>query len=102
MFSGREVQRAYTASSILSSMVNQADGKRIADNFKTSFDSIINMVTTDITSVDYKNRQYAIRNMFENGTSIANFLILDGESSNDDFIPSETFIKVIRGTYFKD
>lgn len=101
MFNGREVQRAYTASSVLSSMVNQTDGKRVADNFRTSFDSIINMVATDITSVDYKNRQYAIRNMLENGTSIANFIILDGEVSNDDFIPSETFLSEVKSTYFE-
>lgn len=102
MFNGREVQRAYTASSILSAMLNQTDGKRVADNFRTSFDSIINMVTTDITAVDYKNRQYAIRNMLENGTSIANFFILDGENSNDDFIPSGDFIDSIRAEYFGD
>lgn len=102
MFNGREVQRAYTASSVLSSMLNQTDGKRVADNFKTSFDSIINMVTTDITAVDYKNRQYAIRNMLENGSSIANFIIIDGENSNDDFIPSETFITDMRNAYFKE
>lgn len=102
MFNGREVQRAYTASSLLTAMLNQTDGKRVADNFRNSFDSIINMVTTDITAVDYKNRQYAIRNMLEYGTSIANFIILDGESSNDDFIPSETFIDSLRTAYFGD
>ncbi|MDE6501995.1 MAG: LCP family protein [Ruminococcus sp.] len=102
MFNGREVQRAYTASSILSSMINQTDGKRVADNFKTSFDSIINMISTDVTAVDYKNRQHAIRNMLENGTSIANFIVLDGETSNDDFIPSEAFIDSVRTSYFED
>ncbi|MDE5835106.1 MAG: LCP family protein [Ruminococcus sp.] len=102
MFNGREVQRAYTASSILSSMINQTDGKRVADNFKTSFDSIINMISTDVTAVDYKNRQHAIRNMLENGTSIANFIVLDGEISNDDFIPSEVFIESVRTSYFED
>lgn len=102
MFNGREVQRAYTASSVLSSMLNQTDGKRVADNFRTSFDSIINMITTDVTAVDYKNRQHAIRNMLENGTSIANFIVLDGENSNDDFIPSETFLDSVRTTYFED
>lgn len=102
MFNGREVQRAYMASSVLSAMLNQTDGKRVADNFKTSFDSIINMVTTDITAVDYKNRQYAIRNMLENGTSIANFIVIEGETSNDDFIPSEPFIEDMRNAYFKE
>ena len=102
MFNGREVQRAYIASSIMSSMLNQTDGKRVADNFKTSFDSIINMVNTDITAVDYKNRQYAIRNMLEFGTAIANFVIIDGEVSNDDFIPSEKFLSELKTTYFKD
>lgn len=102
MFNGREVQRAYTASSILSSMLNQTDGKRVADNFRTSFDNIINMISTDVTAVDYKNRQHAIRNMLENGTSIANFIVLDGETSNEDFIPSETFLASVRTAYFED
>ena len=102
MFNGREVQRAYTASSLLSSMLNQTDGKRVSDSFRASFDNIINMVSTDITAVDYKNRQYAIRNMLENGSSIANFIIIDGDSSNEDFIPSETFIEDMRNAYFKD
>ena len=83
-------------------MINQTDGKRVADNFKTSFDSIINMVNTDITAVDYKNRQYAIRNMLEFGTSIADFVIMDGDTSNDDFIPSENFLNSVKTTYFKD
>ncbi len=102
MFNGREVQRAYTASSLLSSMINQTDGTRVSDNFKTSFDLLINMVNTDITAVDYKNRQYAIRNMLQYGSSIANFIIMDGETSNDDFIPSETFLESVRKTYFED
>ncbi|MDE5582087.1 MAG: LCP family protein [Ruminococcus sp.] len=100
-FSGREIERAYTASSILSAMVNQTDGKRVADNFKTSFDSVINMVTTDITSVDYKNRQFAIRSMLEYGTTIASFVIMEGEPFNDDFIPSETFLADAQRLYFE-
>ena len=102
LFSEKEIQRAYIASSIAADMVNQTDGKRISDNFKNSFDTIINMVSTDITSVDYKNRQYAIRTMLENGTSIASFLRMNGETANDDFIPSEADINDFRTNYFSD
>ena len=102
MFTEREVQRAYTVSSIIADMINQTDGQRISDNFKNSFDTVINMVSTDITSVDYKNRQNAIRNMFASGTSIASFLRLNGELANDDFIPSVADINDFRVNYFND
>ena len=102
MFEGREVHRAYVASSIMAAMINQNDKKRISDNFKSSFDIIINMVTTDVTSVDFRNRQNAIRSMLENSEAPATFLILDGETSNSDFIPSAVFLNDLREQYFKD
>ena len=102
MFEGREVRRAYVASSIFAAMLNQNDGKRISDNFKNSFDIIINMISTDVTSVDFRNRQYAIRSMLENGNTIASSLILDGEVSNNDFIPSAVFLNDLREQYFQE
>ena len=102
LFEGGEVQRAYVASSLLSSMVNQADGKRIADNMDITFNTIINSIDSDITAVDYKKKKTAIKGMLENGGSIANFVTMEGTPADPDFIPSDDFIKDFRDTYFAD
>ncbi|MCM1133047.1 MAG: LCP family protein [Ruminococcus flavefaciens] len=99
-FKGGEVERAYNASSIISAMVNQASGVRIADNLDNSFNTIINMVDSDITAVDYKDRKTAIKTMFERGKSMATFYIVDGETAYNDFIPSSTFINDFVETYY--
>ncbi|MBR2282802.1 MAG: LCP family protein [Ruminococcus sp.] len=102
MFPDGEIQRAYTASSIAADMMNQTDGRRIADNFDNNFSTIINMTESNITSVDYKNRKAAIKSMFERGTTIGSFLIVDGTVSYEDFIPSQNFIKDMKRDYFTD
>ena len=83
-------------------MINQTDGKRIADSFDSNFNVIINMVDSNVTAVDYKKRKMAIKNMFENGTTIAVTLSLDGSPAGSDFIPSENFINTLREDYFTD
>ena len=61
-------------------------------------------MTTDsnITSVDYRNRKDAIKNMFTRGSAFASFLILDGTTSYEDFIPSQSFIDDVRKEYFTE
>lgn len=103
LFADGESERAFSASSLISAMVNQADGKRIADSFDSSFNTIINMVTeTNISAIDYKKRKAAIKNMFENGTTISISLYLDGSSADEDYIPSSDFIASLRSQYFDD
>lgn len=102
MFSDGEIERAFIGASVIAAMVNQADGKRIADSFDSNFNTIINMVDSDVTAVDYKNHKTAIKNMFENGSSIAITLSLDGAPAGDDFIPSDSFISSVRDQYFKN
>lgn len=102
LFKDGESERAFTAASVMSSMVNQADGKRIADSFDTNFNIIINMVESNITSVDYKKRKNAVKYMFENGSSIAVSLSFDGTPSGNDFIPSENFLSTIKKEYFSE
>ncbi|EWM52663.1 LCP family protein [Ruminococcus flavefaciens] len=102
MFSGGEYERSLTATDVLKTMINQADGKRIADGFDNSFNTIINMVDSDIKAVDYKNHKVAIKNMFENGRSMAVAFSVDGTTAGDDFIPSASFFEGIKEKYFKD
>lgn len=102
LFKDGETERAFTAASLLSSMVNQADGKRIADSFDTNFNLIINMIESNVTSVDYKKRKNAVKYMFENGSSIAVSLSLDGTPSGNDFIASDNFLTTIKKEYFSE
>ena len=100
MFNGGESERAFTASSLLSSMVNQSDGQRIADTLDISFNNIINKIQTNITSADFKNRKSAIKFMFEHGNSIAVSISMDGISSGNDFIISDSFVQNMKEKYF--
>ena len=103
MFKGGERERSLQSAALLAAMVNQSDGKRIADGFDGSFNSIINLVAdTTVTSVDYKNHKAAIKNMFQNGSSIAVSITVDGTDAGTDFIPSDGFIKSVVENYFTD
>ncbi len=102
VFRDGEVQRAYTASSLLAAMVNQADGQRISDSLDRSFNTVINMVETDITSVDYKETKDAIKFMLERGTSIARFRIMNGTTSAGCFVPANDFADDMIKEYFSD
>lgn len=102
LYSKGEQERAYTASSIISSMINQADGPRLASNLDGSFNTIINMVTSDITSVDYKNRKNGIKDMLNNGTTISRFRILEGEENSGEFIIDKDACRSMVDEYFND
>lgn len=102
LFPDGESERAFTSAAVVTSMVNQADGQRIADSFDVNFSAVMNMVETDVTSIDYKDRKNAIKNMFENGSSIARAVSLDGTPAGDDFIPNTGFISDIKEKYFVD
>ena len=105
LMDGGEVQRAYTASSIIANMVNQSDGVRLADQFDNTFNTIINLCGingTDLTAKDYREHKVAIKDMLERGTSIATFIIMDGTEADSDYLPSEAFINNFVDQYFKD
>lgn len=102
MFEKGEEQRAYTASSLITSMVNQSDGQRLADGFDRNFNTIINLVDSDVTAVDYKNYKTAIKYMLERGTSIARFRIITGTTASDDFVPDSSFREDMIKEYFTD
>lgn len=102
LFKDGESERAFIAASVISSMINQTDGERIADSFDRNFDIIINMTTSDITSVDKKNRGPAIKDMFRYGSSLSIAMLMDGTISEKDFIPSSSFIENLPDQYFED
>lgn len=100
LYDGGEVERAYVVSSVFSAMINQNDRVRISDNLDSSFNTVVNMVDTNITAVDYKNRKVAIKGMLERGNTIGTFLIINGDDAYEDFIPDEGFFEDLRERYF--
>lgn len=99
-FPDGEMQRAFNTGSILAAMVNQTDGQRIADNLDLYFNTVINMVDTNVTAVDYKNYKTAIKYMFEKGTAIAKYSYMTGQTSGDDFYVDKEFCESFREEYF--
>lgn len=64
-YSGGELQRISTASSLITAMLNQTNGERIAGNLDNSFNSIINITKSNITAIDYNEKKYAIKFMLK-------------------------------------
>jgi anionic cell wall polymer biosynthesis LytR-Cps2A-Psr (LCP) family protein len=102
LFNGGEAERVEIAADVIRAMINQQKGKNIADNLDNSFQTVINMVETDITAADYKERKGAIKYMLENGSTIAEMVALSGKTAGDDFIPSKDNIEKIKEKYFVD
>ena len=104
LFSGGEAERAFRAAHMMSYMINGSEGEYVADSFDNIFSDVINMVDTNITSVDYKNYNEAIKQMFSQktqyGDTIAVAIQLDGESADADFIPSSVLVGQLRDQYF--
>ena len=102
MFGDGESERAFTAASVVASMINQTDGQYISDTLDNSFNSLINMTESNITSSDYKERKSAIKYLFEHGNAFAVAFSLNGTNASEDFIPSSSFIASIKDEYFSE
>ncbi len=69
-----EEQRVYYAGGILTAMINQTLGERIAGSLDANFNSFMNVVQeTDITSIDYNSAKNKIIYMFEEDKYTAQF-----------------------------
>lgn len=69
-----EEQRVYYAGGVLTAMMNQTLGERIAGNIDTNFNSVMNLVgDTNITSMDFTTARQTIIYMFEEDKYTAQF-----------------------------
>ena len=102
MFADGEMQRAFTVGSVIAAMVNQSDGKRIADSLDIYFNTIIDMVDTNITAVDYKKYKAPIKYMFEKGTAIAEYTYVTGTASKELFTVDDEYCQSLIEDYFTE
>lgn len=107
-FGGGEIQRVSTAASLLTAMVNQTNGARIADNLDNTFETMVNSNETDISALDYQDKKYAVKFMMkysdpseeETISDRAKFITPPGAQTADKFILDSSFIEEI-SQYFK-
>lgn len=108
-YSGGELQRISTASSLITAMVNQTSGERIAGNLDNIFNTIINMTESDISAIDYNNRKYAIKFMLkysdptdsESRSTRAQFITPYGTEKDNEFQADKYFADDIK-IYFEE
>lgn len=106
-YSGGELQRISTASSLITAMINQTNGERIAGNLDNSFNSIINVTKSNISAIDYNEKKYAIKFMLkysdpkdsESRSTRAQFITPYGSISGGKFVADKYFADDIK-VYF--
>lgn len=102
-FKGGEIQRVSTVASLITAMVNQTNGTRIADNLDNTFETMVNSTETDISALDYQQEKYAIKFLMKNTdpeedekfSDRAKFLTPSGTQTSDTFILDTSFINEI-------
>lgn len=102
LFKDGEKQRSSIVGSLMSSMINQSDGKRLSDSLDRNFNTLIDMVNTNITAVDYREKKDAIQFMLTYGNTISRFRMITGTNTGEYFLMDESFPEEIKSEYFKD
>lgn len=93
-FEQGEGERCALTADLLAEMVNYTDTDRIVQYMDSSFQTLINMMDTDITSIDYSNAESALKYLFKYSTTpYASFRLVTGEESEsgDVFLLNSNF-----------
>ena len=83
-FEGGESERSAIASDVICTMINQTDYDRIVASMDLNFRTLINMMNTDISSIDYSNEKSALKYMYTYGSTICTFRLATGTTSPDN------------------
>ncbi|MDE6103056.1 MAG: LCP family protein [Oscillospiraceae bacterium] len=108
-YSGGEIQRISTASAIVTAMMNQTSGTRIAENLDNTFETLINLIKSNISAVDYNDKKYAIKFMLkysdpvdsESNSARATFITPYGNETEKNFVADSSFADEIK-MYFEE
>ena len=87
-----EAERSSVIGFSVAALLNQCDGKRIAQNLDGIFTAVINSVTTDVTQMDYSDRRHAISFVFENAQAPAHGMSVVCDNVNGKQYVNEYFI----------
>lgn len=91
-----EDARTVTTGSVLSEMISQTTGSRFSDALDYTFNSLINIVQTDITSIDYENQKDAIEYIFNSNQFKASYRVPTGEKTDAGLKVDKQFLEEIQ------
>ncbi|MDE5754437.1 MAG: LCP family protein [Oscillospiraceae bacterium] len=96
-FEKGENQRSSIVADVLCEMINQTDYDRIEASMDSNFRTLINMINTDISSIDYSNNRTALKFMYTYGSKICTFRLATGTTSADNvFVLNADFYDSIK------
>ena len=82
-FKDGESERSALVSDVVSEMINQTDYDRIVASMDSNFRTLINMMNTDISSIDYSNEKSALKYMYTYGSRLCTYRLATGSTSDD-------------------
>ena len=97
-----ESERSTLTADLLCDMVNQTDYERIAASMDSNFKVLVNMMDTDITSIDYGDHKEALKYMYKYGNKICTFRIAVGTDTEDGYFILGSSFRDTVADYFTD
>lgn len=92
-----EDARTVTVGSLFSDMISQASGTRIADNIDYTFNKLINVVKTDISSIDFSSQRKAIEYIFRSNQYKVSYRVPSGTADeNGGITPDSKSVESIK------
>lgn len=94
-----EDSRTVTIGNVLAEMISQTTGSRVVDALDYTFNSLINIVETDITFIDYDNQKDAIEYIFNSNQIKSSYRVPSGErigeKPNEGIKVDKAFIELL-------
>ena len=78
--------------------VSDSDRERLLASMDSNFKALVNLMDTDITSVDYNDHKSALKYMWTYGKTIGSFRIVTGNlgEEGDVFLLSDSFYRSVK------
>ncbi|MBE6875120.1 MAG: LytR family transcriptional regulator [Ruminococcus sp.] len=99
-FKNGESERSAVVSDVISEMINQTDYDRIVASMDSNFRTLINMMNTDISSIDYSNEKSALKYMYTYGSRLCTFRLATGSTSDDGIFVLDSDFEESISEYF--
>ena len=93
MFDQGEIERSALTADLMCEMLNQTNYDRISSSMDSNFRTLINMMQTDISSIDYSDHESDIKYMYKYSDSLGVFRIATGDldEESDVFVLDSSF-----------
>lgn len=91
-----EDARTVATGNLFADMLSGASGTRVADIAEYTYNKVINMVETDITSIDYENQKKAVDYIFRSNQYISTYRVPSGKPSGDGIALDPSSLKQIK------